>query len=57
MANIVAVIANKGWYYTPHFVRSIGKKGSLPQFRKKRWTMINYRHFDPVIEGMRRVVN
>lgn len=57
MANIVAVIANKGWYYTPHFVRSIGKKGALPQFKKKRWTMINYKHFDPVIEGMRRVVN
>ena len=57
MANIVAIIANKGWYYTPHFVRSIGKNGALPQFEKKRWTMINYRHFDPVIEGMRRVVN
>ena len=57
MANIVAIIANKGWYYTPHFVRSIGKDGALPQFEKKRWTMINYRHFDPVIEGMRRVVN
>ena len=27
------------------------------QFKKKRWTMINYQHFDPVIEGMRRVVN
>jgi penicillin-binding protein 2 len=57
MANIVAIIANKGWYYTPHFVRAIGSHGSLPQFRKKRWTMINYRHFDAVIEGMRRVVN
>ncbi len=57
MANIVAIIANKGWYYTPHFVRAIGSSGSLPQFRKKRWTMINYRHFDAVIEGMRRVVN
>ena len=57
MANIVAIIANKGWYYTPHFVRAIGKNGALPQFEKKRWTMINYRHFGPVIEGMRRVVN
>ena len=57
LANVMAIIANKGWYYTPHFVRSIGRKGSLPQFKKKRWTMINYQHFDPVIEGMRRVVN
>jgi penicillin-binding protein 2 len=57
MANIVAIIANKGWYYTPHFVKSIGNSGPLPQFRKKHWTMINRRHFDPVIEGMRLVVN
>lgn len=57
MANIVAIIANKGWYYTPHFVRSIGRKGPLPEFKKRHWTMINYKHFDPVIEGMRRVVN
>ncbi|MEY4991424.1 MAG: hypothetical protein RI948_290 [Bacteroidota bacterium] len=57
MANIVAIIANKGWYYTPHFVKSIGYRGPLPQFRKKHWTMINRRHFDPVIEGMRLVVN
>lgn len=57
MANIVAIIANKGWYYTPHFVRSVGKSGALEQFRKKHWTMIDQKHFDPVIEGMRRVVN
>jgi penicillin-binding protein 2 len=57
MANIVAIIANKGWYYTPHFVKSIGYRGPLPQFRKKHWTMVDRRHFDPVIEGMRLVVN
>ena len=57
MANIVAIIANKGWYYTPHFVKSIGYRGPLPQFRKKHWTMIDRRHFDAVIEGMRLVVN
>ncbi len=57
MANIAAIIANKGWFYTPHFVKSIGAKGPLPQFRKKKRTMVDAVHFDPVIEGMRRVVN
>jgi penicillin-binding protein 2 len=56
MANIAAIIANKGWYYTPHFVRSIGKSGPLEQFRIKHKTMVNAEHFDPVIEGMRRAV-
>jgi len=27
MANIAVIMANRGWYYTPHFVKSIGKKG------------------------------
>jgi penicillin-binding protein 2 len=57
MANIAAIIANKGWYYVPHFVKSIGRKGPLAQYRTKKRTMVNSRHFWPVIEGMRRVVN
>jgi penicillin-binding protein 2 len=57
MANIVAIIANKGWYYTPHFVRSIGHKGPKPEFKKRHWTMVNNKHYDAVIEGMRMVVN
>ena len=56
LANIAALIANRGWYITPHFVRSIGKSGPLPEYRKKHYTMIQRRHFDVVIEGMRRVV-
>lgn len=56
LANIAALIANRGWYITPHFVRSIGKSGPLPVYRKKHYTMIQRRHFDVVIEGMRRVV-
>jgi penicillin-binding protein 2 len=57
MANIAALIANRGWYYTPHFVRKIGDGGPLPEFKKKHLTTIDAIHFEPVIEGMRRVVN
>ena len=56
MANIACIIANKGWFYTPHFVKSIGSKGPLPQFKKKHISMVNPSHFEPIIEGMRRVV-
>ncbi|MDR0801920.1 penicillin-binding transpeptidase domain-containing protein [Fluviicola sp.] len=55
MANIVAIIANRGWYYTPHFVRSIGNDGPLPQFKVVHKTKIEPVHYDPIIEGMRRV--
>lgn len=56
MANIAVLIANRGWFYTPHFVRSIGHKKMINknQFHK---TKIDAKHFEPVIEGMRRVVN
>ena len=57
MANIAVIIANKGWYYTPHFVKSIGKKGPKPQYLTRKKTMVGIKHFDIVIEGMRRVVN
>jgi penicillin-binding protein 2 len=38
-------------------VKSIGKKGPLPIYRKKKYTMVRGKHFGPIIEGMRRVVN
>lgn len=57
MANIAAIIANKGWFYTPHFVKQIGGKDPLMQFKKVHKTMVNRVHFDPIVEGMRRVVN
>ena len=50
-------MANRGWYYTPHFVKSIGDKGPLKQYRKKNYTLIDREHFDPVVEGMRRCVH
>ncbi len=56
MANLAAIIANKGYYYEPHFVSSIGDSGPLNKYREKQKTMVSSKHFDPVIEGMRRVV-
>jgi penicillin-binding protein 2 len=57
MANIAAIIANRGWFITPHFVRKIGNGGPLPEFLVKNKTKVNPIHFEPVVEGMRRVVH
>ncbi|MFN5148054.1 MAG: penicillin-binding transpeptidase domain-containing protein [Flavobacteriia bacterium] len=56
MANIAAMIANRGWYITPHFVKAIGKEGPLEMYRKKHFAKIDRKHFGVVVEGMRRVV-
>lgn len=57
MANIAAIMANRGWYYTPHFVKSIGKQGPLDIYREKKYTKVDPQHFEPIVEGMRRSIN
>lgn len=57
MANLAAIMANRGWYYTPHFVRSIGNGGPLKKFTIKHKTMVDKKHFDIVAFGMYKVVN
>lgn len=53
MANVAAILANRGWYYTPHLVRALGKSGNIPdRFRQKHFTTIDTQFFRPVIDGM-----
>ncbi len=53
LANMAAIIANKGWYYTPHIVKEIDHvKIDNPKFTKKKYTTIDSKYFDPVISGM-----
>ena len=58
MANLAAIFANKGWYYDPHVVRAVGHPDSLQQkYLTKRKTGVDSKWYDPIQEGMRRVVN
>ncbi|MDN4164605.1 penicillin-binding protein 2 [Cytophagales bacterium LB-30] len=58
MANFAAIIANKGYYYTPHLVKDIGK-GEIPissKYTTKNYTGIDSVHYEVVIEAMADVV-
>ena len=55
MANFTAAIANRGYFYTPHFVKSISGD-LLPKNYSKNTTSIDSIHFETVIEGMHKVV-
>lgn len=56
MANLAALIANRGHYFTPHVVRSIGANDSL--IVPKRYdSKIDTAHFSPIINGMYEAVN
>ena len=52
MANMTAAIANKGYFYTPHLVKHIGKDYIPPRFTRIRKTSIDPAYFPPVIKGM-----
>ncbi len=56
LANVAAIMANRGWYYTPHFVKKLNGDGPKEEYLVKHQTMVERRHFTPVVEGMRRVV-
>lgn len=53
LANLVVVIANKGFYYPPHLVKAIGNENNvIEEFNTKKNTTIEERHFDVVQEAM-----
>jgi penicillin-binding protein 2 len=60
LSNAIAMIANKGWYYTPHVIDSIAggdKFGLLTKYRKKiQAAEIPDHMFESVHEGMDAVV-
>ena len=57
LANLAALISNKGWYYSPHIIRAIGRKDSLnAEYNVKHHVLVDSRYFDVVVEGMADVV-
>lgn len=60
MANSMCIIANKGYYYTPHFVKSIGKNANDPmlyKYKQKKVVLnIPNQTFDEVQSAMQDVV-
>lgn len=53
MANLGAIIANRGYYYIPHVVREIeGEESINERFFEKHYTMVDSKNFEPVVDGM-----
>ena len=58
MANLAAIVANRGYYYIPHIVRQIEGQDSLDaRFYKRNYTKVDTRHFEHIVNGMWRGVN
>uniref|UniRef100_UPI00404B37B8 penicillin-binding protein 2 n=2 Tax=Flavobacterium sp. TaxID=239 RepID=UPI00404B37B8 len=57
LANMMAVVANKGYFYTPHIVKSIKGSKIDKKFTTKHVTTIDKKHFEPMIQGLADVYN
>ncbi len=58
MANLAAIIANRGYYYIPHIVKQIEGIDSLERrFYEPQYTMVDAAHFEPIVDGMWSSVN
>jgi penicillin-binding protein 2 len=58
LANLAAIIANRGYYYQPHFVKGFGDGSSIDEeFTTKKYTNVDTKYFEPVVDGMWMAVN
>lgn len=57
LANMMATVANKGYYYTPHIIKKIEGEIIDKKFRTKHTTTIDKKHFAPMIDGLFDVYN
>ncbi|MFC4738805.1 penicillin-binding protein 2 [Flavobacterium ponti] len=57
LANMMAAVANEGYYYTPHIVKKIKDFEIDKKFTTKHQTTVEKQYFKPVIEGLYDVYN
>jgi penicillin-binding protein 2 len=57
LANMMAAIANRGYYYTPHIIKKIEGESIDTKYTTPHYTTIDKENFEPVIQGMFDVYN
>jgi len=58
MANIMAIVANRGFYYRPHLIKAIGEQKIVkPEYTEKISAGVDAKYYEPVVEGLSRAVN
>ena len=56
IANLGATIANRGYYITPHVVKDVQGELLDSLYTTPKYTMVDKRHYETVVEGMRDAV-
>jgi penicillin-binding protein 2 len=57
MCNIICTIANRGYFYTPHIIRSVTGQEPFDKWKEKHVTLVTGRqYYESVIDGMAKAV-
>lgn len=56
LANYAAIIANRGYYYTPHIIKDFEKSIIDEKYITKKEARISEEKYEPIIEGMEMVM-
>jgi penicillin-binding protein 2 len=57
LANMMATVANEGYYYTPHIIKKIKGEKIDPKYTTRHYTTIDKKYFAPMISGLFDVYN
>ncbi|ALJ05106.1 penicillin-binding protein [Pseudalgibacter alginicilyticus] len=57
LANMVAAIGNRGYFYTPHIIKKIENDTIPSKYTTAKHTTIDKQHFEPIVQGMFDVYN
>ena len=57
IANLAAIMANRGYYYIPHVVKESEGVTIDPKYRERQYTLVDTTHFPKIVKGMWKAVN
>lgn len=57
IANLAAIMANRGYYYIPHIVKDSEGFRIDDKYRKRNYTLVDTSYFETAVEGMYMAVN
>lgn len=57
IANLAAIVANRGYYYIPHLVKDSKDIRIDDKYKERQYTMVDSSYFDIAVQGMYMAVN
>ena len=57
IANLAAIMANRGYYYIPHIVKDSDGVEIDPKYKERHYPKVVTKYFEPAVQGMYMAVN